>query len=261
MSPSRARPARLARLLAAALLGATAGAAAFRASETLPRDGRGRPGPAHRRGGGRRGAGRAIRRRGGRAPRPGPPRLPRLGRGDADRGLGRRAGRPGGHRVPRRPRRGGRPRGRDPAPGSTRPSRRGADTSTVPVRVELPVEPLAERLERLKEERDTAPRRRQARPRPRTPPRPTPPAATSTSTPPPRPIVDALAATAGQGPRSVVVPAFEIAPRASSEVVARDRHDSPVRLALRDAVRLPRRPGRPRAEHRAAPPSRWTGWS
>src|SRR5207244_516502 len=85
----------------------------------------------------------------------------------------------------------------------------------LPVRVELPVEPLAARLERLKDERDTAPV-----------------AArldlvhhTATAHAPGRYLdvyaaVEAVEGAVRRGEGAVVVPLFEIAPRASSEVVA-----------------------------------------
>jgi vancomycin resistance protein YoaR len=223
MSLSAARPSRLARAgrfvrpLAAAVLGAAAGAAAFCASETLPREGE---------------VARGVRVGG-----------VEIARGEdarsaveaaARRALDRRVALTwggetlieasiaelGGHvdtaflagRAAAVAREGGILARLDAALEAR------AGHVDLPVRVELPVEPLAERLARLKEERDTAPR-----------------AAkldiahhTATDHAPGRyldvyaaaaAVVDALAAPPGGGPASVVVPAFEIAPRASSEAV------------------------------------------
>jgi vancomycin resistance protein YoaR len=92
-------------------------------------------------------------------------------------------------------------------------ARRGA--VDLPVRVELPVEPLAARLERLKEERDTAPvaaRLDLAH-------------HTATAHAPGRYLdvyaaVEAVLGAMSRGEGAVSVPVFEIAPSASSEVVA-----------------------------------------
>lgn len=88
-------------------------------------------------------------------------------------------------------------------------ARRGA--IALPVRVELPVEPLAERLARTKEERDTAPvaaRLDVAR-------------RTASGDVPGRYLdIYAAAEVIARGVVSLEAPSFEIAPRASAEVVA-----------------------------------------
>ena len=136
-------------------------------------------------------------------------------------------------------------------------ARRGA--VDVPVRLALPVEPLAERLAGAKEGRDTPPVAARLDFAHHTASSPHAPGRYLDVYAAAESILGALQDPRAPNPSAVAVPAFEIAPRASSQVVAA-LDTSQVVSRFETRFGTVGRPGRAAPSTSAGPPGRWTGW-